>query len=219
MDMFLEHVAEHLRILDTMRQCTSNDALVMMVWLRQHLENNNLKKEYPVTNFYCDWCLHVRLNRAQAEAVLRKIVAAIYLPGEPNDNINEALSLQILRNELITILRGAALSELICSSHSRWLSFVFAIVENVLDKPLTWSDTQKSPARIVKVELHRLGLQAHSALDSEFTSTFGITPHTIFWHIDLLKDPESPQRMSKASTFSVVGPLVLPERRSAFLLG
>src|ERR1700720_1442427 len=105
MDKYLKQLAAKLEKIENRNHLDDDGVVRLMSLFRQHLELNNLKQRFPVLQFYCNWTLHDRLDQ-QSKLLLSQIPQIIQDPNElnPNDRINEAISLQRLRSEILKVL-------------------------------------------------------------------------------------------------------------------
>ena len=67
----------------------------LMALLRQLLEERNEKHRYPITAMFCDWSLHVKLDRSKPASTLLDLLDGTWSTGNVDQaiqNIGEGLS-------------------------------------------------------------------------------------------------------------------------------
>jgi hypothetical protein len=120
---------------------TEEDVIYLMVKIRKLLERKNLKAEYPVLLFYCDWSLHASMDRGGAREMLRLVDG--YLSGRRPRAVSELtrlLGLPILRSEMCRFLANFGVSDQVIRDEEAWLNFREKFVANIADCALVAPD-------------------------------------------------------------------------------
>lgn len=117
------------------------DVVYLMVKIRKLLERKNLKAEYPVLLFYCDWSLHASMDRRGANEMLNAIDALVgsYLirgDGTAVGELSDLLSLRVLREEICRLLEHCGVSDSTIRDEEAWAQFRDRFVANIADCPL-----------------------------------------------------------------------------------
>jgi len=177
---------------------------VLLDLFRQHLEANGLQLQYRILMFYCNWSLHVRLDKGIVQDILDDISTVLADPSEkaPNDRINEILSLARLRSEIRQVLNSAGIKSVLFDSHQDWKAFLDLLTPALLDKPLVRTRSTSLVVYAVKVDLYEPDL---SRLDPEYISACSLREGAVFWRV-----------FAAPKDVTVTGPLVLPERPEEF---
>lgn len=202
---YLREAACRLAAVDRTGELHEDTIPVVFVLLREHLEVNGLKPQYRVTNLYCNWCLHVRLDRdAGAESVLDELSRILSDDTDPNynDRICEALSLRQLRQELVHILGTIDVKSGLLSTILGWRALLRVLLRSLVDKPLEQRGCSAYTRWAARLELKVPDL---SELDRDYITANQIGRNTVFWQ--LLVMPRS---------YTLTGPLVLTERPGDF---
>ncbi len=115
-----------------------------LLYHREDLHNIN-KYSYEVLKFYCDWVVHIELERKrnrQAKNILfelEKVINDCYLNNAPDDimssYISAIISFKKLQNELILFFRNYGLPNDILDK-DKWDIFILAFFEVISDCPL-----------------------------------------------------------------------------------
>lgn len=129
------------------------EVLYILAQLRKLSENLEEKEinEYSVLFFYCDWALHVELNRASAKKILEDL-AKNWESQKGFDIVN----FKKFREELIVFLKKFNLPTSIIET-SNWFEFRNHLIQILIDVPLIRRDT-----RIVKFSLLKKSLLSPS---------------------------------------------------------
>ena len=74
MNIYIRKIIDRLNAIESTGTVSEDQAIAILVFLRQHLEEAGLKERHGTTKFYCDWTLHVSLDRSKsAESTLNNI--------------------------------------------------------------------------------------------------------------------------------------------------
>ncbi len=114
------------------------DVVYLMVKIRKLLERKNLKAEYPVLLFYCDWSLHASMDRRGARDMLSTIDALVdsyRTRGDQRavDEVANLLSLRMLREEICRLLAGCHVPDDAIRDEEAWARFRAQFVANIAD--------------------------------------------------------------------------------------
>lgn len=140
------------------------DLLFLLVKMRKLLERKELKRDYPVLLFYCDWSVHAVMDRHGARDMVRRVDELIdrYLDGN-RDTLREVaalLSLDGLRSEIRRFCGQFGLPPYVVTDDDTWNRFRELFVRNISDCPLILN----GPSRHVR-SLSFVGATATQAED------------------------------------------------------
>jgi hypothetical protein len=207
MDRFINQVAVKLKAINRAGAFHEDTALALFALIRQHLEASALKTRYKTTAFYCDWCLHVKLDRSQSvKEFLQQIDDVISDDKEPslNDKINEIISIQRLRNELVQIADSAGVNSNAFSSRAGWKAFLQVLLTSLIDKPIVRAKGKQATAKRLAAQFV-LEIPDLSDVDKEYLDEFAISQGAVFWKIRVLP-----------IGYDLTGPLVVTESPESF---
>jgi hypothetical protein len=129
---------------------------------RQVIEETNTKDRYPVFNLFCDWSLHPKLDRKDAQNILGAIEEALLVemekPGHfTSDTLMAAVSPRRLRNEMIALLTANMIDPTVAENLHYFVPIVAWLTEDISHKPLELTEkkfNQKllagKPANIIR---------------------------------------------------------------------
>lgn len=203
MDRYARGIQECLSVVEQTGLLQRQTVMTILVQFRQYLEANNLQQRYSILMFYCNWSLHVSLDRGVVQDMLDKISNVVIDTADRNPvkTISEILSLRSLRLEMKEILRNEQVPVDLFESYKDWKSFVQLMVAGLLGKPLK---RQRKPTTPIYAQALELRMHDHSNLAPDDPART-IADGTILWHILL---------MPKAAT--LIGPLQLTESPKEF---
>jgi hypothetical protein len=123
-----------------------SDVVYLLVQCRKLLEHDPaLKNTSPTLEFYCNWGLHVELDRASTRAFLAKVDPILTINSNCNqqqhEELNSLLTLEAFRLELRSLLSGFGADVSTCDDPHRWNAFLRAYSEVVRDARLTLKGT------------------------------------------------------------------------------
>ena len=150
-------------------------------------------------NFYCNWSLHVRLDKGIVQDIMQEISDIISDEREVdyNDRINRVLSLCQLRREINEILDTIGVKSKLFNSLSGWKTLLKVFLRSLIEKPLVLRRTLTS-ARIASSLTFRVPDLTN--LDQDFITDNQISEQTVFWQVLVLP-----------TGYLLTGPLVLIE--------
>jgi hypothetical protein len=125
--------------------------LLLFVWTRQLLENENLKKDFPIVLLYSNWALHIGIDRDhECGPIISRISKSLFIMEQ----------CQTTLAGVISILKSLLFRELIIQFHQLFskyslptMSFEFPdcthflnqfISELLIDKPITFKPDKKT---------------------------------------------------------------------------
>ena len=203
MDRYARGIQECLSAVEQTGLLQREIVMTIMVQFRQYLEAKNLQQSYSVLMFYCNWSLHVSLDRGVVQDMLDRISNVVIDTADRNPvkTISEILSLRSLRLEIKEILQKEGIKVDLFESYKGWKGFVQLMVAGLLEKPLK---RRRKPITAIYAEALELQMHDHANLPSDDPSR-AIADGTILWHILL---------MPKGAT--LIGPLQLTESPKEF---
>lgn len=96
------------------KRLSFSDTLILLIEIRRHIEENNLKAKYSIACFYCDWALHSYLDRnAFAQDALNEINLRLRNPILPYMSPQSCLQAIVDAIKYITV--GEQFGEIITS--------------------------------------------------------------------------------------------------------
>lgn len=130
---------------------------VVMTLFRQHLEARNIKDQYPILMFYCNWNLHTNLDKGIVQKMLQEISIVITdeTTGHPADRISEILALTRLRMEIIGVLNShAGIRCRVFDLNDNWVAFTELMFPFLLNKPLKRTFSPQTHHWVESLELY-----------------------------------------------------------------
>lgn len=124
---------------------TEPKALYLLAEIRKYLEgcNQREKDKYPNLYFYCDWVLHIKLDRTPAKIILKRFESTLSGINDLEDISNifkkqeKNFYLFIdLKEELRSFLEANGLPTKLLENSGRWFKFKKLLVEILMDCPL-----------------------------------------------------------------------------------
>ena len=202
MDKYLSQIHQRLGEVDASGVLHQDTVQTILSLFRQHLEANKQKKQYPSLMFYCNWSLHVSLDKGIVQDILDKISAVFVDPHEkdPVATISEILSLRSLRSEIKTILGDAGIRPGLFDTYAGWKAFLGQMVKALLEKPLKRKRNSSIAICAETLELYVCPPGVSLAYRSP-----SVTEDTVFWRV---------WAMPKGVT--ITGPFQITERPEAF---
>ena len=202
MDIYIRKIIDRLIEIESTGLVSEDQAVAIIGFLRQHLEDADLKANYKIATFYCNWSLHVSLDNRGVQDILDEIFEVLDDESQNlNDRVSEILSLSTLRREFNDILRAAGVVTTVFDSRTTWKRFVSRLLGVILDKPLR----RRKPCESDDVGELYLAPPDVKKLDKEYVAKHQIQDVTVFWFI---------RRLPVGSLY--MGPLALTEFASNF---
>jgi hypothetical protein len=207
MNRFINQVAVKLKAINHACAFHEDTVLALFALIRQHLEASALMTTYKTTVFYCDWCLHPKLDRSSTiKEFLQQIDDVISDDKELslNDKINEIISIQRLRNELVQIAESAGVNSNVFNSHAGWIAFLQVLLYWLKDKPIVRKQGKQATAKRFAAQFV-LETPDLSPVDKGYLDEFAIYQGAVFWKIMVLP-----------IGYDLTGPLVITEGPESF---
>ena len=117
-----------------------SDVMYIMSLSRQSLEENNKKKEYPILNFYCNWCVHSKLTGSvSAFETLKTLTDALLDKSEKQDEIrriSDAFSLDELRSQIFNFHKYLNIKTFLFDDFRNWKNFRKLLLKDLEHKPI-----------------------------------------------------------------------------------
>lgn len=116
------------------------DLLFFLVKARKLLERKDLKGDYPLLRFYCDWSVHAAMDRQGARQILERVddLTDRHLKGDANAlrEVASLLSLGGFRAEIARFCNEFRLPDYLAADSDVWDQFRYLFVSNISDCPL-----------------------------------------------------------------------------------
>jgi len=204
MNKYLSEIQDRLKTVDSTGMLHRDTVRVLFDLFRQHIEENRLQHKYRVLMFYCNWSLHVSLDKGIVQDILDDISAVLADPNEKLhcDRISVILSVARLRAEIRHLLNNAGFTSIMFDSHPDWEKFLSFMSPALLNKPLVRTRPTSLTIYADKLDLHVPDL---SLLDPKYVAACSVRDGAVFWRVFA---------MPKGVTIS--GPLSLTERPEDF---
>ena len=114
----------------------------ILVETRKLLELQGELKKYPALRFHCDWALHIRLDRGEAERILRlfdqahPLLCSNQKPSHGlKQQITEITNLRLFERDFDQFLTDYSLPKDVL--YNRWTKFLHSYAAVIEDCPLT----------------------------------------------------------------------------------
>ena len=124
---------------------SEEQVVYILVQMRKLIDHSQNKSKYLVLIFYCDWALHIKLDRTTACQMLEKFDEAL---GAQNDDktyrvavemLGPIISFETFRDEFINFLLEQSLPTQIAGKMQPWGRFLQLYLRVVTDCPLAYS--------------------------------------------------------------------------------
>ena len=138
------------------------DACFIMVQTRHLLEESPKRKDYKVTEFYCDWMVHTKLDRSEISlSILRDITKVIVKNWNPTasntvDEVSKVIGLPILRTELIKLFKEYSLPTVFFEIEENWKNLAEFLAYFLANKTISFpkeNPIKKTKLRIIWEEM------------------------------------------------------------------
>jgi hypothetical protein len=158
-----------------------SQVVYLMAEIRKYLDHQNTDEQldWRVLSFFCNWALHIKIDRRHQADNIRAFLAAFdlkmgfslkeYLQG---DFYNEIMHLRVLREELKRFFTVHGLPSSLTDNQTAWRRFMYYYTSVVAESPLEYSKGDLLPE-----DVHSL-----TVLHLEH-KTFGI--NLVQWNIKL----------------------------------
>ena len=111
----------------------------LFVNIRNLLEKNNLKKQYPTLNFYCNWLVHTELDHSSCPLIkqlMLKIAEHFEFKTSINDAISQLLNISTLKQELLQVLASCNIDIVKLKTSTNFDLLITTLLTELIDKPL-----------------------------------------------------------------------------------
>lgn len=131
---------------------SESDVSYSMSLIRKTIEDlsENDKEKFVILNFFCDWCLHAKIDKSIPGMEILQRMNEILVNeknyGDVNGEMKKTISFEVLRNELKGILQFIKLPTDVVTNDGKWGNFLLNLIEIILDCPL------KFPAELKKIK-------------------------------------------------------------------
>jgi hypothetical protein len=123
---------------------TEAEVVYLLAGVRKLIERDDLKEQFRVLNFHCDWTLHSTMDRAGAKTVLAIfdevqpfLVAGTELPKYLEFQVDRISKMRAFRDELTEFLKRFHLPPLTVVRPDGWVHFLHLYAAVIADIPLT----------------------------------------------------------------------------------
>jgi hypothetical protein len=139
MTRLVERLAAHVEAMK--RNIDPSTVSRFMSLLRQVIEETETKHRYPILNLFCDWSLHPKLDRKDAQNILAAIEEALLeemeKPGHfTADTFTVTVSPRRLRDEMIALLTANTIDPAIADNPHHFVAMAACLTEDISHKPL-----------------------------------------------------------------------------------
>jgi len=129
------------RVINGLPLTDEANVVYLLTEVRKTFEHDNsLGQTFPTLEFYCNWALHVLLDRKSAQAFLNSVLPILTLNGSHTESEHKAfhslLTLQAFRDELRQFFAHNGISEVLCENSDHWAKFLEAYSRVVQDSVL-----------------------------------------------------------------------------------
>ncbi len=161
-----------------------SEVVYILVEARKLLEHLSDSERFRSLKFYCNWALHIRLDRTQARALLVRVdgyFSKLFENGltqEGHSEFTEMLYLESFRNQFRQFLQLHELPERICDSNE-WFNFLNWYSRVIEDCPLVCENSGKPLKHIDKMVF----IKVDRALEASVPNPDKFVPFTIRWEL------------------------------------
>jgi hypothetical protein len=138
------------KLLDGQAESDEINAFYLLGQIRKILDH---EKTVSAIRFYCNWALHIELDRRDAQVFLEKILPRLSWRRVDDRSVRSAdqlLSLGVFRKELRSFLVRYSLNPHLCVDDEHWQSFLAAYAKVVENCPLKIRGQAKNSSRKTK---------------------------------------------------------------------
>ena len=141
-----------------------SEASHLLTLVRKTIEHMDYKEKakYPILRFYCDWALHIKIDRSPAGLeIIKKLNSTIVKYKNVPDNdliiekISKVISLQKLRSETKKLFKSAELPLNFVTDNQKWGQFLDLLVEILLDCKVVLPKRSKKTKELYKSLISR----------------------------------------------------------------
>jgi hypothetical protein len=138
------------------RECGHSDLIEVMRLVPLLIEHEKSKASYSHVILYCDWVQHGSIERhSLAWDILERMNAALarYDQGEGILAVSHAMSLTLLRQEMIVLFLHNTIGTDLLDSYRNWTLFVSVLLADLCDRPI---GLPRKPSNPQKKTIHSL---------------------------------------------------------------
>jgi hypothetical protein len=167
----------------------------LMSLSRQVIEETKTKDVYPVLNLFCDWSLHPKLDRKDAQNVLGAIEEALSEEMKKaghftGDTLMATVSPRRLRDEMIALLTANTIDPAIADNLHYFVPIAARLTEDLIHKPLELTEKRlkekmQKPAHGKRADVIR-SLTIEPNTDPQIKAKFVVKA-------DVRQNPSTPQ--------------------------
>ncbi len=122
----------------------SRDIHSIINYTRQIIEEKKYQEKYANLNFYCNWCLHIKLTKSSKVYLILNEINKLIIPDLSNttdlslviNKVSESLSFNHLKNDFIELYTEVKLPLFLFSTQSNWETIISLIIREILNKPI-----------------------------------------------------------------------------------
>jgi len=134
----------------------------LMAFTRKALEQENKLNDFKHIKFYCDWCLHSKLDKNfNGFKLLEKITHVLNLTDQEElkksfypDLITALFDFNELKNQLVTFYNSFTLPTVLF--HKYWKEFYGYLMEILCDAPIEFPDIRRNEIKNIYDKLEKL---------------------------------------------------------------
>jgi len=121
---------------------TAAQVVYILMEVRKVIKDHDSSADrYPILSFFCDWVVHVKMDRQAARRMLgevRGFYAGLdsYLHIKKNTNFFPFVMFIVLKRELKIFLESNDLPQNIIKDAEKWEEFLFLLIDVIIDCPL-----------------------------------------------------------------------------------
>jgi hypothetical protein len=146
-----------------------SQVLYIMAETRKFIERekDEGRKDYPLLEFFCNWVLHIKVDRPHNAVNIRLFLQVFdfkdgmsleaYLAS---NFFQDIMHLKVLKSELRRFLEERGLQRELVDEHNWWSSFIYLYTSIVSEVPLEYTKGDLLPDEVQELTLFRMGQKA-----------------------------------------------------------
>jgi hypothetical protein len=163
-----------------------SQVLYIMAEIRKYIEREKDERrwEYPLLEFFCNWALHIRVDRQHNAANIRLFLQAFdFKDGMPLEEylasrfFQDIMHLKVLKEQLQRFLKERDLSYGLVDDHNWWSSFIYLYTSIVSEVSMEYTKGDLLPDEVSELKLFRMEQK-------------GTPQKMVRWHIKLKNGKE-----------------------------
>ncbi|MCK5708511.1 MAG: hypothetical protein KAI43_12755 [Candidatus Aureabacteria bacterium] len=184
---------ENLKRCLSLEKWSASNVKAFMIYLRELLESNNIKKSFRFINLYSDWCAHTEITRSHtAFDLLKKLTIGIggeltnpgsIENGDLHKRIIDISGILQLREEIKELLNRYNLPSVPIDNWDTWKGILGLLLQDLSNKPIKFPNPL--PKNLLSI-YEKLKLEAKNLGDVNWTITgfcFFIVKSQPFWEV------------------------------------